>query len=99
MREEQVMLLKAPCLLCVRSTKSNMPSTCSLLPLRSGLFVAGPAALSLAALPLGSVASDVCQASLMVRNRILVKKSSRGPPKRAMLKNVISASSPDADPP
>ena len=66
MRKEQVMLPKAPCLLCVRSTMSNMPSSVfTPSTALGGLFVAGPAALSLAALPLGSVASDVCQASLM----------------------------------
>ena len=43
----------------------------------------------LAALPLGSVASDVCQASLMVRNRILVKKAPGGRHERAMLKNRV----------
>ena len=78
MREEQVMLPKAPCLLCVRSTMSNMP-----LSVFHGVFTRPLPGLCLwprclAALPLGSVASDVCQASLMVRNRIQVKKAPGG---------------------
>ena len=44
----------------------------------------------LAALPLGSVASDVCQASLMVRNRILVEKKLPGTAKKSMQKEPCS---------
>jgi hypothetical protein len=43
----------------------------------------------LAALPLGSVASDVCQASLMVRNRILVKKAPGGRQKEPLKNRLV----------